>query len=101
VARLQGNKEHDFISKWRELIAARNDAIEYGDSTLAIEARLERLVGIPYPVVPEAAWNAADTLPTSERQNEYDRLERKYGARPGTPTDTATTTPPRRRRVRA
>ena len=81
VARLQGNREHDFTRKWKELIAARNDALEYGDSPAAIEARLERLVGIPYPVVPEAAWAAADTMPAAERQAELDRLARKYGLR--------------------
>ena len=31
--------------------------------------------------LPDAAWGVADTLPESERQAEYDRLEQKYGPR--------------------
>jgi hypothetical protein len=98
VARMQGNKEHDFIRRWKDLIAARNDALEYGDSTAAIEGRLERLVGMPYPTLPEAAWNAAETLPTAEREIELVRLEQKYGPRQPDATPSA---PTRRRRVRA
>ena len=83
VAQRQGNNQQDsFIASFRDLISARADAEEYGDDTRAIEARLGRLVGVPYPTLPGAAWAAADLMPVSERQAEYDRLEAKYGPRP-------------------
>jgi hypothetical protein len=94
TARAQGNKEHDFVRNWRELVMARNDAVEFGDDTGAIEGRLGRLVGVPYPVVPKAAWDAADLMPASERQAEVDRLTAKYGEREQPVT---TDTPTRRR----
>jgi hypothetical protein len=83
IAWAQGNKEADFIRRWRDLIAARNDAEEYDDlaAVRAITTRLYRLTGVPYPQLPDAAWEAADNLPQSERQAELDRLEVKYGPR--------------------
>jgi hypothetical protein len=85
-----------WIARWRAMIADRAAAEEYGDPTGAIDARLLRHVGTPYPVLPDAAWNAADTIPMAgERQAEYDRLTAKYGPRePSTP---ATNAPTRRR----
>jgi hypothetical protein len=77
------------------MVAARQDAESFGDSTAAIDDRLLRLVGVPYPTLPEAAWNAADTLPAPERQAEVDRLTAKYG-----PREPATTDTPTRRRGR-
>jgi len=89
IAWAQGNKEADFIRRWSDLIAARRDAESFDDAAAvrSIDARLLRLVGIPHPVLPEAAWDAADELGLAERQDEYDRLEKKYpGTRPGTGT---------------
>jgi hypothetical protein len=83
IAWAQGDREADFIRRWRDLIAARRDAEEYDDAATvrAIDARLLRLVGIAHPQLPAAAWDAADQLSESERQAEYDRLEAKYGPR--------------------
>ncbi len=83
VAWAQGDKEPRFTAAFRDLIAARNDAEASGDDVdvHAVEARLNRLTGVPYPQLPEAAWVAADLLPATDRQAEYDRLERKYGPR--------------------
>ena len=53
AARYKGNQEQSFIASFRDLISARVDAEVYGDDTRAIEARLERLVGTPYPKLPE------------------------------------------------
>jgi len=51
----QGNKEPAFLAKWKALIAARNEAEEFGvDAEVrTIDARLLRLVGIPYPASAE------------------------------------------------
>jgi hypothetical protein len=83
VAWRQGNKSDAFIKKWREQIDARNEAEEdgYDAAVRRIDARLLSLVGVPHPVLPGAAWEAADMVPASERQQEYDRLEAKYGPR--------------------
>jgi hypothetical protein len=89
VAQRQGNYEGAFIAKWKDLISARADALEFGDSTAAIERRLERLTGVPYPVLPDAAWASADLMSPALRQGEYDRLTNKYGERsPSTDTRT-------------
>jgi DNA-binding helix-hairpin-helix protein with protein kinase domain len=54
LAMRHGTREGDFIRRWTELIAARNDALELGDlgSVAAIEGRLKKLTGVDYPVVP-------------------------------------------------
>ena len=46
-----------------------------------VDAKLEKLVGVPCPVLPEAAWLVADQLPEEERIVEYERLAIKYGER--------------------
>lgn len=88
----QGNQSDAWIARWQAMIADRAAAEQYGDPTGAIDARLLRHVGVPYPQLPQAAWDTADVLPAAERENEYARLERKYG--PRTPT---TTEAPKRR----
>ena len=78
IAHHQGNKEASFIRKFRELIAERQDAEEYDDDAevRSIEARLNRLTApVKFPVMPEAAYAAVETLPTPERQAELDRLD--------------------------
>jgi hypothetical protein len=94
----QGNQSAAWIARWQAMIADRAAAEEYGDPTGAIDARLLRHVGVPFPVLPDAAWAAADTIPMSgERTKELERLEQKYpGTRPGTPVTDA----PTRRRAR-
>ena len=89
----QGNKGDAWVARWREMVAARQDAESFGDSTAAIDDRLLRLVGVPYPQLPQAAWDTADLLPATERQLEYDRLTKKYG-----PSTSAADTPKRRGR---
>ena len=94
MAQRQGNNQQDsFIASFKDLIAARSDAEQYGDDTGAIEARLERLVGIPYPTLPEAAWATADLMSEPERTHELARLEQKYGPRQQADADA----PPKRR----
>jgi hypothetical protein len=88
----QGNQSDEWVRRWRQLIADRAAAEQYGDPTGALDARLERHVGTPYPQLPDAAWDSADLLPATERQAEYDRLTVKYG-----PREPATDTPARRR----
>ncbi len=73
--------EPALVAQWRELIADRQATEEYGDPTAAIDARLLRHVGVPYPQLPQAAWDTADVLAAAERQAEYDRLTAKYGPR--------------------
>ena len=87
----QGNKSDDWVRRWREMVADRAAAEEYGDPTGAIDARLLRHVGAPYPVLPDAAWAAADSM-AGDRQVEYDRLTAKYG-----PREPITDAPPKRR----
>ena len=82
----QGNKSDEWVRRWQQMVADRAAAEEYGDPTGAIDARLLRHVGAPYPVLPDAAWAAADTMP-SDRQAEYDRLTAKYGPRIPSTTD--------------
>jgi hypothetical protein len=83
VAWAQGNQENVFLWRFRDLMAERRDAEEFDDTNdlRRIDAKLERLVGVPYPQLPTAAWEAADQLPESERLAEYERLEIKYGPR--------------------
>ena len=84
IAWRQGNKETEFVRRWRDLIAARTDAEEYDDEAAvrAIEGRLDRMTApVMFPQYPAAAWEAADTPPEANRQVEYDRLEAKYGSR--------------------
>jgi len=83
VAYREGNKIDAFIVRFKDLIATRNDAEAFGgaEGLRSAEARLQRLTGVPYPQLPEAAWAAADELGLAERQDEYDRLEQKYGRR--------------------
>jgi hypothetical protein len=84
VAWAQGDKEPRFTATFRDLIAARNDAEASGDAAgvRAVEARLNRLTGVPYPQLPEAAWDVADLLPEADRLIEMERLEKKYGRNP-------------------
>jgi hypothetical protein len=93
----QGNKSDEWVRRWRDLVAQRVAAEEYGDPTGAIDARLRQHVGIDYPQMPQAAWAAVETIPgAAERQAEIDALEQVYpGTRPGTP---ATDAPKRRGR---
>jgi alkylhydroperoxidase family enzyme len=92
----QGNKSDEWVRRWREMIADRAAAENYGDSTAAIDARLLRHVGVPYPQLPGAAWDTADLLPATDRQTEYDRLTAKYGQRQ--PVSSPSTDAPKRRR---
>ncbi len=82
IAWSQGNKEADFVRRWRELIAARRDAEEYDDcgALRSIDARLQRLTGLEYPVFP-----SADTVPEADR----------------TPSTDGTATKPKGRRTQA
>ena len=84
MAWAQGNKEAEFTRRWRELIAARNDAEAYDDAAgiRSIEARLDKLTApVKYPQYPQAGWEAADVLSPTARDQEYLRLEAKYGPR--------------------
>ncbi len=99
----QGNREAQFIARFAELIAARRDAEAFGDADgiRAAEARLNRLTGVPYPTLPEAAWAAADEIPTlADRQAEYERLELKYGPRNPDANDAGTKTSRKRMTTR-
>ena len=80
----QGNKSERWVAQWRELIADRQATEEYGDPTAAIDARLLRHVGVPYPQLPQAAWDTADVLAAAERQAEYDRLTANTACTPVT-----------------
>ena len=93
VAWSQGSKEASFVATFKELIAERRDAEAYGDNdgVRSAERRLERLTGVPWPQLPGAAWDAADTLPETERQAEYDRLTEKYGPRDAATNGAGTT----------
>ena len=87
----QGNLSDIWIARWRSLISERSDLEEYGDSTASVDRRLLQHVGVPFPAMPLAGWEAADLLSPTDRQAEYDRLTAKYGPR------TATTDAPKRR----
>jgi hypothetical protein len=83
VARTKGNEEPAFVSRFAELIVDRREAVAHDDADAirAAEVRLQRHTGVPWPQVPSAAWESADTLPAAERADEYARLEAKYGPR--------------------
>jgi hypothetical protein len=81
IAWREGSKTETFIARWRGLVDDRNAAVDSGTPTGSIDKRLERLIGTPFPQLPHAAWVAADLLPETERQVEYDRLTQKYGER--------------------
>jgi hypothetical protein len=95
----QGNQGDRWVAKWRSLVAERVDAVESGDPVGAIDRSLERLVGVRYPVAPQASWESALMIPmAAEREAELLRLEKKYpGTRPGT-APTTEDTPKRRGR---
>lgn len=52
-----GDKEPEFLRKWKALIAERNDAEEFGTDAdvRSVDAKLLRFVGIPYPAATPAA----------------------------------------------
>lgn len=83
IAWAKGDGEARFVRKFNALIEERRDAEEYGDDAgvRSAERQLDRHTGVPYPLLPAAAWDAADLLPASDRQQELDRLEKKYGPR--------------------
>jgi hypothetical protein len=89
----QGNRSEVWVRQWREMVEERADTEQSGDPTGPIDRRLERHVGVPFPVAPAASWETVATISgLAEREAEVERLERKYpGTRPGTPvTDTPT-----------
>jgi hypothetical protein len=81
IAWSQGNKSESWVAEWRKLIRQRNAAQEYDESTLSIDGQLEKMVGVPFPKLPDAAWDTADCLSEGDREAEYKRLEKKYGPR--------------------
>jgi hypothetical protein len=84
VAISKGNKEHVFIEKFAMLISDRADAEAVGDDAgvRRAETALGRHVGVPYPSLPDAAWDSADQMAdAAARATEYRRLEAKYGPR--------------------
>lgn len=99
VARTKGN-EAEFVRRFQDLMAERHDAEEYDDEAAvrSVEGRLLRLVGIPFPQLPDAAFEAAQTLPAAERAEELARLEQKYAA-PTNATTNGTGTKTSRRRL--
>lgn len=96
IAFSQGNEESRFVGRWKALIEERHTLELEGNPTTAIDRRLESLVGVPYPQLPEAAWDTADLMPAADRQAEYDRLTAKYG--PREPSTTQSIDAPKRRR---
>ena len=60
VAKTKGN-EAEFVRRFQDLMAERHDAEEYDDEAAvrSVEGRLLRLVGIPFPQLPDAAFEAA------------------------------------------
>jgi len=91
IAFTKGRGEADFVRKFRELIAALLDADV--DDARSIESGLNRLTApVKYPVLPNAAWIAADSYPVpDDREAEYARLTELYGPRAGTNGSAATT----------
>jgi hypothetical protein len=81
IAWRQGNKSESWVTRWQRLVHDRAAAEAYGDATGSIDRQLEQLVGIPFPVLPDNAWDTADCLSETERETEYKRLEKKYGPR--------------------
>lgn len=49
IAWAQGDRSDGWISRWQELVRDRAVAEEWGESTASIDARLEQMVGVPYP----------------------------------------------------
>jgi hypothetical protein len=96
VAWRQGNKSDEWVRRWRQLLADRAAAEEYGDPTGQIDASLKRHIGIDYSRFPEAFWAAVDTIPgAAERQAEIEALEQAYpSTRPVAPV---TESPAKRR----
>ena len=76
----QGALGDDFVARWRKLMAERQLAEQFGESTTDVDRRLEAM-GTPHPVLPDAAWETADALSEPERAAELDRLKSKYGPR--------------------
>ena len=110
IAWRQGNKETEFVRRWRDLIAARTDAEEYDDEAAvhAIEGRLDRMTTpLMSPQYPAAAWEAADTppKPTDRSSTTASRPSTGPGIHPPTapPTrsEAAARRAPRRRSNRA
>jgi len=95
VAWSQGNKSDTWIARWSSMVAERADLEEFGEPTASVDRRLLHHVGVPFPQMPEAAWEAADMLPATERQAEYDRLSAEWG--PREPATTPATDTPKRR----
>ena len=66
AAMMAGDRRHEdeFGRKFNDLAAARRDAETEGDEddVCKIEARLNRLTGVPYPRPPDCYWEAADTM---------------------------------------
>lgn len=84
IAFTKGNQSDAFVRRFQGLMSERSDAEAYADDDAirSIEARLNRHTApVNFPVLPSAAWDAADLLPASDRQAELDRLEQKYGPR--------------------
>jgi hypothetical protein len=100
IAFTKGNGEAEFVRKWRDLIAAIIDTDDDVDARV-LESRLNRLTApVTYPVLPEAAWMAADTYNAGDREAEYVRLEQLYGPRYGTETPATNTNGTAKRTLR-
>ncbi len=96
IAFTKGSGEATFVRKWRDLIAALNDSDDDTDARL-LTARLDRLtLPVKYPVLPDAAYEAAATLPKAEQQAELERLDAKYKA----PTNVTSTNGTAKRTLR-
>ena len=80
VAATRGNKGDALVDRWRTLLADRAEALAVGESTVRTDRTLASM-GLPYPALPGAAWDTADTLNESDRLAEFERLEAKYGPR--------------------
>ena len=87
IAFTKGDQSAEFVTRWQDLVRRRNEADEYGESTGAIDQRLD-LMGVSFPKLPAAAWAIADTLGEHWRLLEHERLEQKYGPRTPDPTPT-------------
>jgi hypothetical protein len=83
-----GNKAEAFAGRVRDLLRDRDLAGADGDEddVRSIERRLDKLTGVPFPVMPQAAFAAAEMLPAGDREAELERLEAKYGNRTGAET---------------
>jgi hypothetical protein len=69
----QGNREDQWLKRWRELLERRSDMEAVGDErgVRAAEAALDRFTGIPYPRVPEATFTSTDTLPEADWRSKW------------------------------